>query len=130
MLGDALATLPMENIPTVYAVSRSTSRSSSSRSASSDPEPPTAYDVIVHLLTTTGRLMYVALLHGYESLFAASARNLRTGVCEFAGRAANHWADRQAGRQSVNHNSSSSSSCYVWDGCRVVSRQASREMSS
>lgn len=81
MLGDALSTLRMDDIPKVYAATTSTSRSTSSRSASSEPLPPTAYDVIVQLLTSTGRLLCVALLHGVESLFTVWTRNMQTGAC-------------------------------------------------
>lgn len=86
-VGEALASLRMEeiqDIPQVYSEPRnSPTNSQNSQDSCSDRSPGssqlTAYDAILHLLTTNGRLAYCALLHATDAMFQASARNLQTG---------------------------------------------------
>jgi hypothetical protein len=57
-----------------------------------DQQEPTslASEAIIHLLKTTGTLIYIALLHGLPAIFQAAAFNLHTGVCCTANGLNNH----------------------------------------
>jgi hypothetical protein len=49
-----------------------------------------ASEVIIHLMKTTGTLVYLALLHGLPAIFQASTQNVLTGVCWTANGLNNH----------------------------------------
>lgn len=64
------------------SVSTGAAANSNSSGGTLAQDSPAAFDVIVHLLRTTGSLAYVALLHGSPGIFEAAARNVLTGRCQ------------------------------------------------